>query len=154
MDTQIEGVAFKPLITHPDARGYFRELIRETDAFYNRFGQLSHSVVYTGVIKAWHHHEEQTDYWYVVSGVLRVGLHDLRPDSPTRGVTMDFPMGDHRDPFCLKIPPGVLHGCKALQGPVHLLYLTSHTYNPSDELRRPFDDPEIGFDWFQDYRIV
>ena len=34
-----------------------------------------------------------------------------------------------------------------MQGPANLLYITSHVYNPDDELRRPHDDPSIGFDW-------
>jgi len=105
------------------------------------------------VIKAWHLHQIQTDYWYVANGVLRVGLCDLRPDSPTNKKTMDFLMGELQPPALLKIPPGVAHGCKTVQGPVHLLYLTSHTYNPNDELRISYDDPDIDFDWLAGTQI-
>jgi len=38
----IEGVVLKHLVTHTDERGFFRELIRETDEFFDRFGQWSH----------------------------------------------------------------------------------------------------------------
>jgi dTDP-4-dehydrorhamnose 3,5-epimerase len=85
----------------------------------------------------------------VVAGVLRVGLYDLRHDSPTYKQTMDFLMGDLQSAHVLKVPPGIAHGCKTVQGPVHLFYLTSHVYNPDDEYRIPYDDPEIGFDWFK-----
>lgn len=141
----IDGVVLRDLVTHPDQRGFFREILRVDDA--GEFGQWSHSLMFDGVIKAWHHHKRQTDWWYVCSGVLRVALYDLRVDSPTRGQTMDFLMGDLQPARVLKVPPGVAHGCKTIQGPVNLLYLTSRIYDPADELRIPHDDPAIGFDW-------
>ena len=107
-------------------------------------------MMHAGVIKAWHLHRIQTDYWYVCHGVLQVGLCDLRPDSPTRNRTMDLLMGDAQTARLLKIPAGVAHGCKVLRGPADLLYVTSHTYNPADELRIPFDTPDIPFDWTSD----
>lgn len=146
----INGIVLHDLTTHSDERGFFREIIRENDNFFSEgFGQWSHSLMYAGVIKAWHFHRIQTDWWYVVSGVLRVGLCDMRPDSPTFRQTMDFLMGDHQPAGVLKIPPGIAHGCKTVQGPVNLLYVTSHTYNPKDEIRIAHDDPEINFDWLR-----
>ncbi len=109
----IDGVIVRDLVTHTDERGFFREIIRVTDDFFAEgFGQWSHSHMYTGVIKAWHLHRIQVDWWYVTAGVLRVGLHDLREKSPTHGRTMDFLMGDQQTARLLKIPPGVAHGCK------------------------------------------
>ena len=105
--------------------------------------------MFNGVIKAWHYHNIQTDWFYVVSGVLRIGLHDLRVDSVTRGETMDFLMGDLQPASVVRIPPGVAHGCKVIQGPASLMYITSHVYNPQDEIRISYDDPKIGFDWLQ-----
>jgi len=146
----INGVEIKELKTFNDDRGFFRELIRSTDdSFREGFGQWSHSLMFDGVIKAWHFHRIQTDWWYIVSGVLRVGLCDLREESGTYKQTMDFLMGDLQPARVLKVPPGIAHGCKTVQGPVHLFYLTSHVYNPDDEYRIPYDDPEIGFDWFK-----
>lgn len=146
----IEGVVVKELVTHRDERGFFRELIRRDDAFFREgFGQWSHSLMFDGVIKAWHFHRIQTDWWYVVGGVMRVGLCDRREDSATYGRTMDFLVGDLQPPVVVKIPPGVAHGCKTIQGPVHLLYTTSHVYNPDDEIRIAHDDPTIAFDWLK-----
>ncbi len=146
----IDGVIIKDLITHNDARGFFREIIRSTDEFFSEgFGQWSHSLMFNGVTKAWHYHEIQTDWWYVCSGVLRVGLCDIRKDSPTYKQTMDFLMGDLQPAQVIKIPPRVAHGCQTAQGPVNLLYVISHTYNPDDECRIPYDDPEIDFDWLK-----
>ena len=146
----INGVVIKELASHPDERGFFREIIRKEDDFFSEgFGQWSHSLMFDGVIKAWHFHRVQTDWWYVVSGVLRIGLYDMRSSSPTYRMTMDFLGGDLQAPTVVKIPPGVAHGCKTVQGPVHLLYMTSHIYNPDDEIRIPYDDPQINFDWLK-----
>lgn len=150
----IEGVAIKSLETHADDRGFFREIIRASDDFFREgFGQWSHSLMFDGIIKAWHLHRIQTDWWYVAGGVLRVGLCDMRPDSSTFRRTMDFLMGDFQPARCVRIPPGVAHGCKTVQGPVNLLYVTSHVYNPEDELRIPHDDPRISFDWLKNPEI-
>jgi len=146
----IEGVIIKELKTNADDRGFFRELIRVSDGFFAEgFGQWSHSLMFDSVIKAWHLHRIQTDWWYVVSGVLRVGLCDMRPDSQTYKTVIDLLMGDLQAAQVLKIPPGVAHGCKTIQGPVNLFYVTSHVYNPDDEIRLPYNDPEIDFDWLK-----
>jgi dTDP-4-dehydrorhamnose 3,5-epimerase len=140
----IDGVVVKELVTHADERGFFREVIRETDASFERFGQWSHSLMYPGVVKAWHIHRRQTDWWYVI-GALKVALYDTREGSATKGGLMELLMGDSH-PSCLKIPPGVAHGCRAL-ALTHLLYVTSRVYSPEDEGRIAHDDPGIGYDW-------
>ena len=144
----IKGVVVKKLVTHTDDRGFFREIIRVTDEFFeDGFAQWSHSLMFDGVTKAWHYHRIQTDWWYVCSGVLRVGLCDLREESPMYKQTMDFLMGDLQPAQVVKIPPGVAHGCQTVQGSVNLFYITSHVYNPDDEFRLRYNDPEIDFDW-------
>ena len=146
----INDIEFKQLVTRPDDRGFFRELIRSTDTFFQEgFGQWSHSYMFNGVIKAWHYHNIQTDWWYVAAGVMRVGLCDMRQKSTTYMEVMDFLLGDLQPAQILKIPPGIAHGCKTVQGPVNLLYITSHVYNLADEIRIPYDDPSIGFDWLK-----
>ncbi len=144
----ILGVEFKALLTHPDERGYFREVIRTTDPFFNgAFGQWSHAKTYQGAAKAWHIHWKQTDWWYCAIGIIKCVLYDMRPDSSSHKELMEFLLGETHGARVLKIPPGVAHGYKVLEGPAHLFYLTSHVYDPSDEGRIPHDDPGIGYDW-------
>lgn len=144
----IEGVDTKSLKTHFDERGFFREIIRVTDDFFHEgFAQWSHSLVHSGVAKAWHIHKQQTDWMYVATGAMKVVLYDTRPDSPTSGESMEILMGELYPAEVVKIPPGVAHGYKVLDGPAHVFYITSHTYNPDDEGRIPHDDPSIGYDW-------
>ena len=151
----IDGVVLKKLACHADERGFFMELIRQTDPFFQEgFGQLSHSKMYPGVAKAWHIHRTQVDWWYVPVGRLKVGLSDRRPDSPTFNTTITVFLGEDMEPAVLKIPPGVAHGGKAVGGVSHLFYVTSCVYNPAEEGRISHDDMGIGYDWKQGAAIT
>ena len=146
----IEGVVVKDLVTHTDERGFFREIIRVTDDFFQEgFGQLSVSIMYQGVIKAWHIHKTQLDWWYIGNGVLKVVLCDRRKGSKTYGEIMELLMGDNQKSQVLRIPPGVAHGCKCLSGPASLFYVTSSVYDKAEEGRIKYDDQEIGYDWLK-----
>ena len=141
----------KELKIYPDDRGMFTELVKVTDAFVepHPFAQISHTVTYPGVIKAFHWHKYQIDYWYCVVGNIRVGLVDLRPESPTEGEMMSIYLGEWGRKV-LKIPPGVAHGYQVLgHEPAQLIYYTTKPYDPQqpDEERINWNDPAIGFDW-------
>jgi len=143
----IHGVVVKELQSHPDDRGFFREIIRNTDAFFAEgFAQWSHSHMQQHVVKAWHFHHRQVDWWYVPLGSIEVVLYDLREGSPTHGEKMQFRMGSD-NPVVTRIPPGVAHGCKVFSPDAHLFYITSRIYDPQDEGRYPFDSDEIPHDW-------
>jgi dTDP-4-dehydrorhamnose 3,5-epimerase len=148
MTSSIMGVKIKPLKTHRDDRGYFREIIRSTDHFFeDGFGQLSHSLVYSGVVKAWHGHSVQSQWTYAAVGTLKVVLHDIRKDSPTYKETMEFLVGDNTETTVYHFPPGVAHGYKCINGPAHIIYVTSGQYDLKDEVRIPHDSPEIRYEW-------
>jgi len=144
----IEGVFFKDIVSHTDERGFFREIIRKTDDFFiEGFGQLSHSLVYSGVIKAWHMHKKQTQWNYVVNGLIKVALHDTRKDSPSYRETMEFLAGDHQPTKVYCFPPGVAHGYRCLNGPMNIIYVTSGIYDLNDEVHIAYNDPTILYDW-------
>jgi dTDP-4-dehydrorhamnose 3,5-epimerase len=144
----IDGVEIKTLKTHTDERGFFREVLRASDPlFAEGFAQWSHTMSYTGVAKAWHIHQRQVDWWYLAVGAIKVALYDTRSDSATHGQLMEFLMGEQYGPQVLRIPPGVAHGYRVLEGPIHLFYIVSEEYDGTDEGRIAPDDPEIGYDW-------
>ncbi len=139
----IEGVETKQLVCHSSNRGYFQEVIRETDPFFERFGQWSLSVNDQGTATdEWHIHYIQTDYFFVPIGVIKVVLCDMRDSS--RQID-SYILGKVSNPLVLKIPPGIAHGLKVLIGPAYLNYITTHTYNKDDEGRIPLG--EINYDW-------
>ncbi|OGG12170.1 hypothetical protein A2Z00_05830 [Candidatus Gottesmanbacteria bacterium RBG_13_45_10] len=147
----IEGVAVKELVRHPDERGFFEEIIRKSDDFFKEgFGQLSHSSMVSGVVKAWHVHKTQIDWWYVASGMIKVALYDTRADAKTHKELNEYVLGQKDKPnIVIKIPAGVAHGLKVLEGPADLIYVTSGIYNKEEEGRISYDDDTIGYDWVQ-----
>ena len=150
----IEGVRIEALQVHPDDRGFFTELARLGKGLASgmvpdgtRNIQVSFTLTYPGTIKAIHYHSEQTDLWAPVSGMLQIFLCDLRRHSKTFGLINTLYVGRFR-PWEILIPPGVGHGYKALGiEPINLLYFTDRHYNPSDELRLAYNDPNIAYDW-------
>jgi dTDP-4-dehydrorhamnose 3,5-epimerase len=144
----ITGVIIKELLVHPDERGSFTEIIRCTDELFTEgFAQLSHSYMVDGVVKAWHVHKTQIDWWYVATGTIKTVLYDSRQDSPTYKHLEEYIVGDAGRKIVIKIPPGVAHGLKVIEGPANLIYVTSSVYNPDEEGRIPYNDSEIGYDW-------
>lgn len=150
---KIQGVWLKHLTTFADDRGTLAELVRTDDPYFGTdfaaLAQTTFTMSYPGVIKAFHWHRRQDDAWFAVTGMLQAVLHDLRPDSPTYGVTEQVCMGDQRR-VLLIIPRGVAHGYRVLGSePVTVVYHASTSYDPADpdEERIAFDDPTIGFDW-------
>ena len=150
----IAGVIVKQLARHADDRGFFQEILRDDDELLRRFGQASLSMSYPGVIKAFHYHERQDDLWFFPVGSAQVVLYDLRPDSPTQGLT-DVLYAGEDIPILIVIPVGVLHGYRVLGSkPLMIVYFTTESYtaeNP-DEKRIAWDDPAIGFDWSTKFR--
>lgn len=149
---RIEGVRLERLAIHPDDRGYFQELLRWGKGLAEGFApsgslQVSAALSYPGTVKAIHYHLRQTDLWSVVSGLLQVMLYDLRTDSPTFGHTNTLYAGVLR-PWQILIPPGVGHGYKVVGTEAALLvYTTDQHYNPADEGRLPWNDPDVNYDW-------
>jgi dTDP-4-dehydrorhamnose 3,5-epimerase len=145
----IEGVKVKDLKVVPDDRGMLMEMLRSDDPDFQRFGQVYITMVYPGVVKAWHYHEKQTDHFVCVSGMAKVALYDHREDSPTHGETNTFVIGHLRQRMVI-IPPGVYHGFTPVgPEPASIVNVPTELYdyeNP-DEHRRPWDDPKIGYDW-------
>ena len=92
-----------------------------------------------------HFHRHQVDYWYPVSGQLRVGLYDLRRKSSTRGAVEVMEMTAD-DPVGLFVPVGVAHGFIALTD-ASLAYVVDSYYDGSDEHGIAWNDPEIGINW-------
>jgi dTDP-4-dehydrorhamnose 3,5-epimerase len=137
--------AFVPAQIFADDRGW--SIMNQLQGVMGADGQINYSVMYPGVVKAWHRHQKQTDFWLCTMGHLKVGVH--RDD----GRTWKAVIGEKR-PGVLIIPPPLWHGACTI-GPqsAGLLYYVTHAYDPQDpdEERRPFDSvPE--FSWAVEFK--
>lgn len=147
----IAGVQVHPYPVWPDDRGYFLEIARigqgPPAAFPKQSTQISAALSYPGTIKAFHFHRHQTDCWVPLQGMLQVVLVDLRAASSTFGARNTLYVGGLRR-WQLLVPPGIAHGYKVIgTDPAMLVYLTDRFYDPQDEGRIRYDDPQINYDW-------
>lgn len=151
----IAGVMIETGALWPDDRGFFTELFRfgvpgveaPFTSGFSPSAQISVAASFPGVIKAMHYHRLQTDLWAPVRGQLQVALYDLRCKSATFGGVNTLYLGEWR-PWRLRIPPGVGHGYKVVGAePALMVYATDRFYNPDDEGRIPYDDPDLNYDW-------
>jgi dTDP-4-dehydrorhamnose 3,5-epimerase len=145
----IDGVKVKQLRMIADERGFVMEMLRSDDEIFERFGQVYLSVAYPGVVKGWHYHKLQTDYFTIVKGMMKVVLYDQRKDSQTYGQINEFFMGELR-PMLLVIPPYVVHGMKAIgTEPGYLINCPTLPYEHKspDEYRIDPHGGEIPYNW-------
>lgn len=146
----IPGVWLRELTAHRDERGFFTEVLKESDDSGD-FVQINHSRSNAGVLRALHFHRKQADLWHVAAGQLQVGLADLRGGSGKPPTWMANISAEQ--PVCLFIPPGVAHGFLALER-VDLIYAVTAEYDPADEFGIAWDDPTLALDWHTDDPIL
>lgn len=132
---------FVPQNVFTDDRGW--SLMNQFVGVMQPSGQANYSVQYPGVVKAWHAHTLQTDFWLCVQGHLKVGVYRESDHRAWMIVT-----GEKR-PGVVIIPPPLWHGaCTVGNTPAALLYYLTHQFNPAkpDENRRAWDSVP-GFPW-------
>ena len=145
----IDGIQVRTCKVIPDERGRLGEIMRADDPWFEKFGQVYFTSTLPQVVKAWHYHKKQTDHFYVIKGLVKIGLYDDRKTSPTYGEINQLYLGEH-SPGMVKIPPGVQHGWMCVsQTEAYIVNVVSEMYdyqNP-DEFRTHPHDNHIPFDW-------
>lgn len=145
--TKIDGLLLVPIATHMDDRGYLREILRATDPYFTKFGQVYLvGDMARGTIRAFHKHEELWDWFFISHGSAKFNFYDDRPDSSTYKQKETIVNGSP-NPVMVVVPPGVYHGWMSLEDDTQLISIASEVYNREkpDEVRVP---PEsFGFEW-------
>jgi len=130
-----------PITAYADDRGWsFMNLLV---GVMSERGQINFSVQYPSIVKAWHRHDKQTDFWVCLHGQLKTGVY-----RESDGAAWMVVIGEHR-PGVLIIPPPLWHGAACVgPAPAGLLYYVTHTYDAAkpDEHRRAWDSV-AGFPW-------
>jgi dTDP-4-dehydrorhamnose 3,5-epimerase len=145
----IDGVKVKTLKVISDERGRVMEILRADDEIFRKFGQVYMTTAYPGVVKGWHHHLVQTDYFTCIAGMMKLVLYDRRDGSPTKGEINEFFIGVH-NPRLVVIPPGVLHGFKCVsETEAVVINCPTEPYSPSapDEYRVEAHSKDVPYDW-------
>lgn len=146
----IDGVVVKDLVVHPDDRGRLFEVLRADEPMFSRFGQAYVTTTYPGVVKAWHRHQRQDDYFCCLVGMIKLVIHDGRPGSPTAGQTQEIWLGEHRLRLVI-VPRGTWHGWTCVsEKEAMILNLVTEPYNrqdPDEQRLPPHHNGVIDYDW-------
>lgn len=144
----LDGVRTRPIEVHRDARGSFAEyFVAHRDHGIN---PLQWSVVTSeaGVLRGMHLHNRHDEYFTLVSGHVTLGLHDIRPGSPTEGLAATYEW-DENEPIQLIFPRGLVHGWLFHRPSAHL-QATSEAYDhysADDNSGCHWSDPGLAIDW-------
>jgi len=145
----IEGLEIKKLKVNYDERGHLMEILRRDDKIFKKFGQVYITTVKKDIIKAWHYHKLQDDYFCCIYGKILLAVYDARKNSKTFGKLSKWVLS-LENPKLIKIPALVYHGFKGLsEEEAIVINIPTKPYNRKnpDEYRvNPFDK-NINFNW-------
>jgi dTDP-4-dehydrorhamnose 3,5-epimerase len=140
-----EGVVIHPLTPHQDPRGMLVEIFRESWDLGCRPVQWNALTSAAGVLRGVHVHVRHVDHLVLAVGRILLGLHDLRPWSPTSGASQLIEL-DASVPRAVIVPVGVAHGLYSPE-PSLLVYGASHYWDPNDELGCRWNSEELRLAW-------
>jgi dTDP-4-dehydrorhamnose 3,5-epimerase len=143
----IDGVHVRPLRQIPDERGKVMHMLRRDDPHFEQFGEIYFSVVYPGVIKAWHLHRRMTLNYAVPRGMIKLVLYDDREDSPTKGELSEIFSGE--DAYVLvTVPPMVWNGFKGISVyPAFVANCASEPHDPDEIVRIDPFSQKVPYNW-------
>ncbi len=143
----IDGVTVRPLRQIPDERGKIMRMLRADDPHFERFGEIYFSVIYPGVVKAWHLHRRMTLNYAVPKGMIKLVLYDDRAGSPTRGAVEELFMGE-ANYVLVRVPPLVWNGFKGIGlEPAIVANCATLPHDPAEIERLDPSRNHIPYDW-------
>jgi len=143
----INGAKVIPLHQIFDERGKIMRMLKATDPYFIKFGEIYFSCAWPGTIKGWHIHKSMTINNAVISGRAKLVMYDLREDSPTHGQLQEVFLGE--DNYVLvQIPPGIANGYKAYGDKmVILVNCATEPHDPAEIMRMDPFTKDIPYDW-------
>ncbi len=143
----IHDVMIQPLRRIPDERGTIMHMLKNSDPWFDTFGEIYFSTIYPGVVKGWHIHHRMTLNYCVIVGSIKLVLYDDRSESPTRGEVNEIYIGTENYNL-VKIPPLIWNGFKGVGSNTAILANCSSEPHDPTEIDRldPFDN-QIPYSW-------
>ncbi len=139
----LAGIRTYEINVMPDERGFFSEVLRQDwrDMVDEWMVQANLSYSYPGTVRGWHKHVRgQVDYFLVLKGAMKICAYD---EETRRAAEV---IGTGQKPTLVRIPGFYWHGTRTISDePSMTIYFVNRLYdyqNP-DEVRRPWNDPEI-----------
>ena len=150
--TRLEGVLVLEPTVHRDGRGFFVETYHAeryaASGIDVSFVQDNHSRSTRGTVRGLHAQlrHPQAKLVRVLRGRIFDVAVDIRRGSPTfkQWVSVELSDENFRQIY---VPTGFAHGLCVLSDTAEVEYKCSRLYDPGDELRLLWNDPEIGIEW-------
>ena len=143
----IDGVKVIPLKKICDERGMIMHMLKSTDEHFEKFGEIYFSTAYPGVVKGWHEHTRQVQFYAVIDGIIKLVLYDNRPKSKTYKDLMEIFIGIDNYQL-VRIPTGVINGYKNIGAKTAVLANCATLPHEPDEMLRyePHGD-KVPYKW-------
>lgn len=144
----IDGVRLRELASHADPRGSFTEFFSKGWDGEEAAAQWSVVASVPGVLRGMHLHRRHDEGFLLLRGRANVGLRDVRPGSPTEGVSSLFEFA--ADSLVhLSFPRGIVHGWYFPEPSIHLQSVseTFGEYGGDDNLGCHWSDPALDIPW-------
>jgi dTDP-4-dehydrorhamnose 3,5-epimerase len=143
-----EGVTFRDVPTHADARGTVCEIFDERWDWHP--DPLVFVYMFTlrpGQTKGWGMHKLHEDRYFILAGELEVVMYDEREDSPTRGLVASVILTEYRRRL-MNVPAGVWHANRNL-GSKEVIVVncptTPYDHAAPDKYRLPLDTDRVPY---------
>jgi dTDP-4-dehydrorhamnose 3,5-epimerase len=140
-----QGVLLRALATHDDSRGNLTEIFREQWDMGARPLQWNLVRSEANVLRGVHAHRDHIDFLTMAAGEMILGLHDLRRNSPTRGLSTLLRL-QADDQHIAVVPVGVAHGFYFAEA-ASVFYGLTHYFDGKDDIGCLWNEPELGLDW-------
>lgn len=99
-----------------------------------------------GVLRGAYVHPGTAAQLSLIEGAAVLGLHDLRPASPTYGRNVTIELGERYAQSAVRVPAGVAYALWFTADAVHAL-ASERVFDLVDEYVCRWDDPGLGFRW-------
>lgn len=149
MDDQITDIFEISSPTHPDERGFFKEVLR-TETLKSRnidfsVKQINHARSSKNTLRGIH-----IAVWnkivYVPRGKVQCVIVDCRKDSPTLGKHKSFVLGDENR-SAVFVPANFGNSYLVLSEDADYIYFTDQAWEPGKEKDIIWNDPELRIEW-------
>ena len=151
--TAISDVILVRLSSPQDARGFFRELYKQSEfalgGIARAFVQTNQTRSARGVLRGLHYQKNphaQGKLVTVTRGTIFDVAVDIRKGSPTYAKWVGATLSDENGQM-LYIPPGFAHGLCVMSEYADVLYQTTAEYSAQTERGILWADPSIGIVW-------
>lgn len=142
---RMSQVQLVPLKRIADERGQTTPALRTSAPYFQGFGELSFSEIYSSVIKGWTIHDRFWLHLFVPRGRVRFVVCEQDPRFTTDPVFQEVVLSDHQ-PQALILPPGIAFAWKNIAPDASLIAtVASGAFTPGEARHLPLE--QIPYNW-------